>query len=507
MVFTLFALLLFVTSTNMLATANASAGVMKTDNDGLAKEFPLPWRGAGPLGITIAEDGKVWFTENNASSIGNLNPQTEAWQSFPVPSIPRNSSFPEIHAQMYGIAVDGAGNVWFTSWLGDQVVRFDPKASAFTPYIIGPEGIGSLGNKEPFLLLISGNAVWFSEYNGEGIGKLYLENGSVKSYPVGCRCPVGGLAAGPQGNIWFTIPESGAGKLGVFNPATGKIDVLQSVSFDNGQYYWENPTGIAIDSTGYLWVTDHASDTVYEFKPRSMAQNQSSIGYWNTLLPTAANRTEPFGIAIGRNGDVWFTESNANRIGMIDPYTRGLTEYLIPTPNSVPMSIAIDSAGRVWFTELSGNNLGMIDPSNPSPFSVSVSPMSTKFAQGGGVSLDVTLANSRTFRPGGPLKVWVVGIPSQYISYYIGKTAKLSDNRTELQLLLYSSNSLPPGRYTVTLSVSTSSLIQGKIIDVEVTGQGQLSILSGYAWVGAAVSGLVALAAVYGIKRYRRHAC
>jgi hypothetical protein len=67
----------------------------------------------------------------------------------------------------------------------------------------------------------------------------------------------------------------------------------------------------------------------------------------------------PLEIVSGDDGNLWFTESTANRIGRI---TRSgvITEFPLPSPNRGPWGIARGSDGGLWFTERSANRLGRL---------------------------------------------------------------------------------------------------------------------------------------------------
>jgi hypothetical protein len=71
---------------------------------------------------------------------------------------------------------------------------------------------------------------------------------------------------------------------------------------------------------------------------------------------------DPFGITAGPDGNVWFTESNRNRVGRITP--AGIaTEFATDiTANSGPLNITAGPDGNVWFTESNGNRIGRITP-------------------------------------------------------------------------------------------------------------------------------------------------
>ena len=62
-----------------------------------------------------------------------------------------------------------------------------------------------------------------------------------------------------------------------------------------------------------------------------------------------------------RWGRIWFTEHLANKIGVLDLRTGAITEFAIPTPNSMPFGVAVDYARDiVYFAESNGNKLGRL---------------------------------------------------------------------------------------------------------------------------------------------------
>src|ERR1051325_9078789 len=72
-------------------------------------------------------------------------------------------------------------------------------------------------------------------------------------------------------------------------------------------------------------------------------------------IPTA--NSQPEGITLGPDGNMWFTETSANQIGRID--SKGnITEFVIPQSFSAPMDIVSGADGALWFTEESGFSQG-----------------------------------------------------------------------------------------------------------------------------------------------------
>jgi len=81
-----------------------------------------------------------------------------------------------------------------------------------------------------------------------------------------------------------------------------------------------------------------------------------------TEYPIPTPNSLPFSIATGPDGAIWFIEYNANQLGRIDPTTDVITEYPIPTPNSGVAWITTGPDEKLWFTELDANKIGWIDP-------------------------------------------------------------------------------------------------------------------------------------------------
>ncbi len=65
-----------------------------------------------------------------------------------------------------------------------------------------------------------------------------------------------------------------------------------------------------------------------------------------------SNRTDiPVGIAVGRDGTVWFTLESSDTIGLL---RNGLIQKLPKGTESLePLGLAVDSAGQAWYTEAS----------------------------------------------------------------------------------------------------------------------------------------------------------
>ena len=78
-----------------------------------------------------------------------------------------------------------------------------------------------------------------------------------------------------------------------------------------------------------------------------------------TTVPTAGSG--PNGITAGPDGNLWFTEQDGDKIGSINPVTRGITEIPL-SAGSEPQGIMAGPDGNLWFAEVRAREAGVVTP-------------------------------------------------------------------------------------------------------------------------------------------------
>jgi virginiamycin B lyase len=61
----------------------------------------------------------------------------------------------------------------------------------------------------------------------------------------------------------------------------------------------------------------------------------------------------------GPDGNIWFCESNANKIGRLTPQG-DLTEFAVPTAQATNFFLTVGPDGNIWFTENDVNQIGRV---------------------------------------------------------------------------------------------------------------------------------------------------
>lgn len=115
----------------------------------------------------------------------------------------------------------------------------------------------------------------------------------------------------------------------------------------NGQLNF--PRGVAIDSSGNVWITDTGNQRVEKF---------DFSGNWLATYTTAngVGFGNPNGIWIDVHNNVWIADAGNNRIVELDSLGTFVKQF--NTANGAtffaPQYVAIDSAGNIWISD-SGN--------------------------------------------------------------------------------------------------------------------------------------------------------
>src|SRR5439155_15535744 len=158
-----------------------------------------------------------------------------------------------------------------------------------------------------------------------------------------------------NGFLYFT--EFNTGRIGRINPlAASDAAILasetQSAVVPSGA--GAGVHGITVGPDGNLWFTETTANRVANVNPTLTTINEFATG----ITAGAA----PVGIVAGPDGALWFTESNNTATGAIGRITTAgaVTEFLLPGSNNDPQGITVGPDGALWFTEAGTSQIGRI---------------------------------------------------------------------------------------------------------------------------------------------------
>ena len=367
-------------------------------------EFKVPTACTQPLAINVDPSGNVWFTESNTGSLAKFDSSSKSFQEFTNPQWQKGEK-----SMMWGLGTAQDGNIWFTDSQHDLVWKFNPIDKSYARFTF-PKSATSEGSF-PQMLFIDGKNVYVNDFTGKKIGVFTTDHIGpdlgVTSIPSpGNYNFTSTMVTDPTGKVWYTvwIYQQG-GSLVSYDQKTGN-----STQYALPQEV-QAPNGIAIDSTGKLWIMDTASSLFYDFDPTSKhftghltsPPPMSSYGNVSGLIKTPISR--PYWNHFDDKGKLWFNEQVANSLGVFDPSTQSLVEYLVPSKNpnwsdcgTLPdcgvaqvLDFVVDH-NKVWFTEWVENNIGVLDSSVALPMDVNASDSSITVHRGQNVTISLNIS-------------------------------------------------------------------------------------------------------------------
>jgi streptogramin lyase len=142
--------------------------------------------------------------------------------------------------------------------------------------------------------------------------------------------------------------------------------VGEVTEFSTGSSVENHPSRIAVGPEGDLWFTERVTSNIARMTPTGEV----------TSFPTLLASSAPQGITLGPEGNLWFSdtsnpECNGSgchfKVGRINPTTHAVEEFTMGiTEGAEPWEITTGPDGNLWFTEFSGPSfVGQLARINP----------------------------------------------------------------------------------------------------------------------------------------------
>jgi streptogramin lyase len=307
----------------------------------------MSWHAKGLLGTATA----LVVMAVLGGSAGAARPTITSY-----PAAPSSYGLPVVAEQL----ITGPdGNVWYTD-SSSNLWRMTIGSHQVTQFPVMGTNPSTNG------LVSAYGGVWFTDETNGGIGCVTPDGSQNASFRSVEQDTLDAITLGPDGNLWFVdssgesigrvIPSRtspcalGAGAASIAEFPIGGGLVLANT--ENGQSpVATNVDDIASGPNGDLWFTITGSQKigVMNTSGQMVAVSQPLNGY-------------PFGIVKGPDGNMWFTEVGSMQgwVGRISGLFSAVTQFPAPQPMS-PSDIVAGPDGNLWFG--SDQGVGCITPS------------------------------------------------------------------------------------------------------------------------------------------------
>lgn len=376
--------------------AGLPGGAGNADGTGVAARFSTP------SGITRDVSGNLYVTDSANDTIRKIDPSGVVTtfagapgQAGAVDEVGGNARFDSPQ----GITIDAGGNL-YVSDAAQRIVRIAPDGTAQTiagtagvagsqdgmqATFMNPTGLAVAANGDVFIADTGNNKIRVlspdgnvSTLAGNGTAGFMDGAGSQAQFsgPTGVAVDAAGnVYVADQGNQLIRLIDAGgnvttyAGMLGT-KGGTDSTGTAASFSL---------PTGVALDASGNLFVSDQGGDTIRKITPQMVVSTPAGlVGTPGRTNGTGSNAHFflPLGLVVDPDGNVFVADSGNDMIREITPANVVTTVAGTPTnPGSVdgslesarlngPRAIATDTAGNVYVADTANNTIRKIGSGN-----------------------------------------------------------------------------------------------------------------------------------------------
>jgi len=168
----------------------------------------------------------------------------------------------------------------------------------------------------------------------------------------------GGIAVDSSGNVY--VADTFNNRIQKFDSSGEFLAKWGSLGDEDGQF--RGPFGIAVDLFGNVFVPDTNNNRIQKFD-----SSGKFLAKWGSEGPGEGQLSYPTGIAVHSSGNVYVADTVNNRIQKFDSAGNFLTKWGSQGPGDgqlyLPVGMAADSSGNVYVADSENHRIQKFDPS------------------------------------------------------------------------------------------------------------------------------------------------
>jgi sugar lactone lactonase YvrE len=258
----------------------------------------------------------------------------------------------------YGVAADGAGNIYIADTNNGRVLKETLSADGYTQTVVANHANNGLSAPNGVAVDGAGN-VYIADTDNSRVLKETLSAGSysqtvVATYAINGLEEPYGVAVDAAGNVYISDAEyydSQVLKETLSPDGYVQTDVAEFAS--NGL---NNPFGIAVDAAGNVYVVNSYNYSV-------LKETLSDGGYTQSVIANVANNGlySPQGVAVDGVGNVYIADAGNNRVLKETLSAGSYTQSVLPSAASdglsAPSALVVDGVGNVYIADTNNSRV------------------------------------------------------------------------------------------------------------------------------------------------------
>ncbi len=231
-------------------------------------------------------------------------------------------------ADPLGLAVDGAGNVYFADSGNNAIKKWMAASNTVTTLV-------SNGLSQPWSVAVDGAGnVYIADSGNNAIKEWMAANSNVTILVSSGLNHPRGVALDNANNVY--IADTANSAIREWSAASHNLTTLVS----NGL---ANPSGVAVDAAGNVYIADADNNAIKEW-----------ILAHNTVTTLVSNLNAPQNVAVDSAGNVYTADTENSAVKKWTAASNTVTT-LVPPGLSLPYGVAVDNGGNVYVAD-TGNN-------------------------------------------------------------------------------------------------------------------------------------------------------
>lgn len=242
-------------------------------------------------------------------------------------------------------------------------------------------------NKPYSVALDAGNNVYIADFSNNRVRKVDAVTGIITTIAgngtassTGDGFPAvnatlnnpSGIAIDKNGNVY--VSEYSGNRVRKISASTGNISTFAgngtpAFSGDGNlavNASLKSPFGLAIDTAGNVFIADALNHSIRKVNTSgyiTTVAGSSQIaggGFIDNVAATSGRLNKPYGIAVAPNGDLYIGDNGNNKIRKVT-YATGIISTYVSTGLITPYGVALDAGGNVYIADMGNNKIKKVD--------------------------------------------------------------------------------------------------------------------------------------------------